>query len=88
MAGYRMSRPMVMASLASCTCVLVGVTARTNNQLDAPWGTDRRHTWSDRNSIGGQRRRHNRKRAEKPQDCNTHIKPPQVSDHSTTDRVE
>jgi hypothetical protein len=60
MAGHRMSRPMVMAGFASCTCVLVGVTARTNNQLDAPWGTDRRYTWSGRNSVGGQRQYRNR----------------------------
>jgi hypothetical protein len=73
MAGHRMVRPMVMVSFASCTCVLVGVTAGANNQLDASCGSDRRHTWSGRNSVGGQRQYRNRKRAEKPQDCYTHI---------------
>jgi hypothetical protein len=72
MVGHRMSRPMVMVSFASCTCVLVGVTAGTSNQLDAS-GTDRRHTWSGRNSVGGQRQYRNRKRAEKSQNCYTHI---------------
>ena len=81
-----MSRPMVMASFASCTCVLVGVTAGASNQLDASCGTDRRHTWSGRNSVGGQRQYRNRKRAENPQDCYTHINL-QLSERSTIDRV-
>jgi hypothetical protein len=73
MAGHRMSRPMVMASFASCTCVLLGVAAGANDQLDAWRGTDRRHNGSGRNSIGGQRQHRNRKPAEKPHDCYTHI---------------
>jgi hypothetical protein len=70
MAGHRMSR---VAAVVSWCRTLVGVAARANNQFDASCGTDRRHTWSGRNSVGGQRQRRNRKRAENPQDCYTHI---------------
>jgi hypothetical protein len=50
-----------------------GFAGSASDQLDALCGTDRRYAWSGRNSIGGKRQHRNRKRAKKPQDCDTHI---------------
>jgi hypothetical protein len=79
LAGPTCPRRRGLRTLRSPGVVGGGFAASASDQLDGLCGIDRRHAWSGRNSIGGERQHRKRKRAEKPQDCYTHINLPEVS---------